>query len=92
MHHVVEIRHFGADLAAARAELQDWLSKHAIRPVSFEHSTGGPGITFRLQFAAESEAEQLAAAFHGWRNNAHPVDPPRWEMRERRATRRTAKA
>lgn len=79
MHHIVEVRHIGHDLHAAAGELRGWLDRHGILPVEFEHSIGGPGITFRIGFVEEEDARTFAETFHGWLNDG--VQPPgaaRW--------------
>jgi hypothetical protein len=68
-HVVVEVRHIGIDHDAAREELRRWLEQQGIRPMLFEHSTGGPGITFRVHFTMEDEAAAFAEMFHGWLND-----------------------
>jgi hypothetical protein len=78
MLYIVEVRHIGTDLAVARAELQAWLHSHRIKPVEFEHSTGGPGITFRVHFAAEKDASAFSDIFHGWLNNGRDGHEGRW--------------
>jgi len=78
MLHIVEVRHIGTDLEVARAELQTWLDHHRIKPVEFEHSTGGPGITFRVHFAAKKDATAFCDMFHGWLNNARGRHECRW--------------
>jgi len=81
MLHIVEIRHIGSDLPAAMAELRDWLQQHQIEPVAFEHSAGGPGITFRVHFSERNEAVDFAETFHGWLNNgARPEGTARWTV------------
>jgi hypothetical protein len=69
MSHVVEVRHIGLDHDMASAELQCWLDQQGIQPILFEHSTGGPGVTFRVHFSTENEAVAFAEAFHGWLND-----------------------
>ena len=78
MLHIVEIRHIGTDLDAARAELRAWLESHRIAPMRFEHSTGGPGITFRVHFTNEEDAAAFAGMFHGWLNNGRDGREARW--------------
>jgi hypothetical protein len=78
MLHIVEVRHIGNDLDVARAELKTWLESHGIEPVAFEHSAGGPGITFRVHFAAEEDATAFAGIFHGRLNNGGDGEEARW--------------
>ena len=78
MLHIVEIRRIGNDLAAARAELQDWLDEHQIEYAEIEHSAGGPGITFRVQFKAKTDAVAFADMFHGCLKNISDGRNPLW--------------
>jgi hypothetical protein len=78
MDHIVEIRHMGHDFDAARAALKAWLQNHGIEPVEFECSVGGPGITFRVHFAAEKDATAFAGMFHGSLNNGCDRREARW--------------
>ena len=63
--HIVEIRHIGCDLAASKGKLRRWLDRRGIRPAVFEHSAGGPGITFRVHFDLEDDARAFAKTFRG---------------------------
>ena len=65
MSYTVEIRRIGDNHSEWMAELQSWLDHHQIKPLSFEHSSGGPGIAFRLEFSNEDHATAFAAAFRG---------------------------
>ena len=84
MLHIVEIRRIGSDPEASMAELRAWLADHQIQLAEFEHSTGGPGTTFRVHFIEKSDAEAFADAFKGWLNEGMPpetanlwtIDPP----------------
>jgi hypothetical protein len=78
MLHIVEIRHIGTDLDVARSELKGWLQRHRIDPVEFEHSTGGPGITFRVHFASKETAAAFADAFHGRVNDGARLPEACW--------------
>jgi hypothetical protein len=78
MLHIVEVRHIGTDLEVARSKLQAWLHNHRIKPVEFEHSTGGPGITFRVHFTAQKDAAAFCEMFHGWLNNGRDGREGRW--------------
>lgn len=81
MSHIVEVRHLGFDHDAAKEELQRWLDHQGIQPMLFEHSTGGPGITFRVHFTAETEALAFAETFHGWLNDgSEPKSGSRWDI------------
>lgn len=78
MLHIVEIRHIGTDLGVARCELKEWLQHHRVEPVEFEHSTGGPGITFRVHFASKEAAAAFADAFHGRVNDGTRLPAACW--------------
>lgn len=81
MPHIVEVRHIGTDLAASTAELRNWLDKQRLRPAAFEHSAGGPGITFRVHFAEEGQAAAFADAFNGWLNcGVRPCADALWSI------------
>jgi hypothetical protein len=81
MSHVVEVRHIGLDHGAAKDELQHWLDQQDIQPMLFEHSTGGPGITFRVYFAMEDEAVAFAETFDGWLDDGRePRNGDRWNV------------
>jgi hypothetical protein len=69
MLYTVEVRRTGADLASSMVEMRAWLDHHGINPTEFDHSFGGPGITFRLGFRREADAVAFAEAFHGWLND-----------------------
>jgi hypothetical protein len=45
-----------------------------INPAVFEHSSGGPGIAFRVRFRQEIDALALVKAFGGWLNNRDDPD------------------
>ena len=78
MLHIVEIRHIGTDLDTARSELKEWLQHHRIEPVEFEHSTGGPGITFRVHFESKEAAAAFADTFHGRVNDGARLPEVCW--------------
>ena len=73
MLYIVEVRRIGADLAAYMAEMRNWLYHHGVSPSEFEHSSGGPGITFRVGFRREDDAIAFARAIGGRVNNG--LDP-----------------
>jgi hypothetical protein len=66
MLYTVEVRRIGADLAASMAEMRTWFDHHQISPAVFDHSSGGPGITFRVGCSQEDDAVAFARAFRGW--------------------------
>jgi hypothetical protein len=73
MLYIVEVRRIGISLAVSMAEMRTWFDHHRIDPAEFDHSSGGPGITFRIAFHSEAAALAFARAFHGRFNNG--VDP-----------------
>ena len=75
--HIVEVRHIGKNLAAAMTELRAWLDDRRIEPEVFEHSVGGPGITFRVHFIEEADAHAFAETFHGWISSGGQPDSER---------------
>ena len=81
MLHIVEVRRIGHDLENLTAELRKWLDDNGIQPAAFEHSAGGPGITFRVHFTTESEAAAFAAEFRGWLDvGTEPDGAARWAV------------
>jgi hypothetical protein len=77
MPYTVEVRRIGADLAASMAEMRLWFDDNWINPSEFDHSTGGPGIAFRLVFRAERDAVAFAEAFRGTLNDG---SEPQWVL------------
>ena len=77
MPHIVEVRRIGTDFAAAMAQMRMWLDDKGINPAEFDHSSGGPGVTFRLVFRAERDAVDFAEAFHGSLNDGRQ---PQWVL------------
>lgn len=65
MLYIVEVRRIGGDLIAAMTEMRTWLDHQHIEPDAFRHSSGGAGITFRVDFKAETAAAAFARAFDG---------------------------
>ena len=87
MLYTVEVRHIGAELAAATVEMRTWLDYHGIKPTEFDHSSGGPGITFRLGFRREDQARAFAEAFRGWFKTGDPNGATLWRIIEPPPTR-----
>ena len=77
MPYTIEVRRIGADLAASMAGMRMWLDDNRMTPTEFDHSTGGPGIAFRLAFPAEREALAYAEAFRGTLNDGRE---PQWVL------------
>ena len=65
MLYTVEIRSIGGVRGSPLAAMRAWLDEHGVEPASFRYSTGGAGITFRVDFTAEDLARELAAQFGG---------------------------
>jgi hypothetical protein len=63
--YTVEIRSICSKLGLPLAAMRTWFDRRGVEPVSFRYSTGGAGITFRIDFESETEAKALAAAFGG---------------------------
>lgn len=74
MLYTVEVRRIGADLAASMVEMRTWLDQRGINATEFDHSSGGPGITFRVAFRQEADAIAFAKAFRGRLNNGEDAD------------------
>jgi hypothetical protein len=87
MLYILEIRCIGDDLASAMQQMRRWLDHHRIEAAAFDHSSGGPGITFRIFFSAETEARMFAQAFGGRLNDgANPGGAPLWAVGDSRCT------
>jgi hypothetical protein len=81
MLHRVEIRRFHKDLVSLLVEMRIWLDRHHVRETGFEHSLGGPGMTVRVSFNAEPQAEAFAQAFGGrLRRGANPGGTALWDV------------
>jgi len=65
MLYTVEVRLIGGEFIAFMAQMRTWLDHQRIEPEAFRHSSGGAGITFRVDFKAETEADSFARAFGG---------------------------
>jgi hypothetical protein len=65
MTYTVEVRRIGHNHAEWMAEMRSWLEHHQIEPASFEHSSGSPGVVFRIGFSTEGHAADFAEAFRG---------------------------
>lgn len=65
MLYTVEIRLIGGDFIASMAQMRSWLDHQRIEPDAFRHSSGGAGVTFRVDFKVEAEAGAFARAFGG---------------------------
>lgn len=65
MLYTVEVRVFGGDLMASMTQMRTWLDHRRIEPDAFRHSSGGAGVTFRVDFKMEAEATEFARSFGG---------------------------
>jgi hypothetical protein len=70
MLYTVKIPHIGG-LAERMAEMRIWLDNHRVEPAFFDHSRGGPGVSFLLAFNGEHDARDFADAFRG---HFEPID------------------
>ena len=81
MSYVVEVRHIGSDdFADLLVEMRNWFDRNAIQPETFDHSAGGPGITFRLRFGTGTDAAAFAQAFGGRQGMGDPHGRMLWVM------------
>ena len=65
MLYTVEVRLIGGDLITAMSHMRTWLDHRRVQPDAFRHSSGGAGITFRVDFKLEEEALAFARSFGG---------------------------
>lgn len=61
----VEVRLIGGDLRTSMTHMRTWLDHQRVEPDAFRHSSGGAGITFRVDFKIENDAVAFARAFGG---------------------------
>jgi hypothetical protein len=61
----VEVRLIGGDLLTSMRYMRNWLGHRRVEPDAFRHSSGGAGITFRVDFNLEHDALAFARAFGG---------------------------
>ena len=61
----VEVRLIGSDLMTSMNHMRTWLDHQRVEPEAFRHSSGGAGITFRVDFKLESTAIAFAHALGG---------------------------
>ena len=61
----VEVRLIGGDLITSMRHMRTWLDRQRVEPEAFRHSSGGAGITFRVDFNLECEAVAFARGFGG---------------------------
>lgn len=65
MLYTVEVRLIGSEIAASMTQMRTWLDHNRFEPDGFRQSSGGAGITFRIDFKVEQEALAFADAFAG---------------------------
>lgn len=65
MLYTVEVRLIGGDMTTSMTHMRTWLDHQRIEPDAFRHSSGGAGITFRVDFKSETEAMAFGRAFGG---------------------------
>jgi hypothetical protein len=78
MTYVVELRYIGGDLANLMGDMRSWLNQNQIEPGEFYHSSGVPGLAFRVGFGDQDHAAAFAEAFGGWLECADPHGQVRW--------------
>ena len=72
MTYIVELRYVGGDLGDLMGKMRRWLDQNRIEPEDFLHSSGPPGLAFRVGFSDPDAAEAFAEAFGGCVACAHP--------------------
>jgi hypothetical protein len=72
MIYTVELRYIDGNLADVLHDMRLWFDRNRIKPEEFHHSSGPPGLAFRIGFGARDEASAFAEAFRGWVECAHP--------------------
>jgi hypothetical protein len=65
MTYTVELRYIDGDLADLMREMRAWLDENRIEPQEFRHSSGPPGLAFRIAFRDPENAAGFAEAFGG---------------------------
>jgi hypothetical protein len=78
--YIVEIRSIGGEIGSPLAAMRAWFDRHGFEPVSLRYSTGGAGITFRVDFYVEDQAVALARRFSGrLLGTANNAGTPLWQ-------------
>jgi hypothetical protein len=72
MIYMVELRYIGGDLADLMRDMQTWLDYNQIETQEFHHSSGPPGLAFRVGFSDRDHATAFAEAFDGWLGDTDP--------------------
>ena len=72
MTYTVELRYIGGDLAQLLHDMRVWLDQNRIKAEQFHHSSGPPGLAFRVEFSDRNQATAFAEAFGGWVEGADP--------------------
>jgi hypothetical protein len=78
--YTVEIRSIGGESGSPLAAMRAWFDRNGFEPVSLRYSTGGAGITFRVDFNDEGQAIALAETFGGrLLGTANRAGRPLWQ-------------
>ncbi len=72
MTNIVELRYIGGDLAELMRDMRMWLDCNRIETEEFHHSSGPPGLAFRVGFSDRNNAAAFAKAFGGSLEGADP--------------------
>jgi hypothetical protein len=78
MTYMVELRYIGGDLTEVMRDMRTWLDHNRIEPIELGHSSGTPGLAFRVAFTDQDHAAAFAQAFGGWLECADPQGGPHW--------------
>jgi hypothetical protein len=65
MSYTVELRYIDGDLGDLLCQMQAWLERNRIEMAELHHSSGPPGLAFRIQFRDHNQATAFAEAFRG---------------------------
>ena len=92
MTYTVELRYIDGELDDLVHDIRQWLDRNQINAEEFYHSSGPPGLAFRIQFRDRDQAAAFAEAFDGWVAGDDPQEAgARWVMPpSRRQPRRQA--
>ena len=65
MTYTVELRYVGGDLGDLMRKMRIWLDQNRIEAAEILHSSGPPGLAFRVGFSDLDDAEAFAEDFGG---------------------------
>jgi hypothetical protein len=65
MTYTVELRYIDGNLAGLLHDMRLWFDRNRIKPEEFRHSSGPPGLAFRVGFGDPDQASAFAEAFGG---------------------------